>query len=100
MFGFYIKPHTALVTKKLLDLGWEVLPYPPYSPDLAPTDYHLFRALDLRLRQKIFRNDDEVETWLTAFFDTQPVEFYRNGIESLPRRWRKVIDSDGKYFDE
>jgi hypothetical protein len=26
----------------LLKLKWEVLPPPPYSPDLAPSDYHLF----------------------------------------------------------
>ena len=37
------RPHTSLVTrKKLLELGWEVILHPPYSPDLAPSDYHLF----------------------------------------------------------
>ena len=35
------RPHTSLVTrKKLLELGWEVMPNPPYSPDLVPSDYH------------------------------------------------------------
>ena len=35
------RPHTSLVTgKKLLELGWEVMPNPPYSLDLAPSDYH------------------------------------------------------------
>ena len=30
------RPHISLVTrKKLLELGWEVMPHPPYSPDLA-----------------------------------------------------------------
>ena len=34
------RPHESLVTrKKLLELGWEVMPRPPYSPDLAPSDY-------------------------------------------------------------
>ena len=28
---------------KLNELGYEVWPYPPYSPDLSPTDYHFFR---------------------------------------------------------
>ena len=33
--------HTSLVIcKKLMELGWEVMPHPPYSPDLAPSDYH------------------------------------------------------------
>ncbi|KYN38915.1 Prominin-like protein [Trachymyrmex septentrionalis] len=38
------RPHTSLQTRqKLLALGWDVLPHPPYSPDIAPSDYHLFR---------------------------------------------------------
>ena len=40
------RPHTSLVTRQeLLQLGCDVLPHPPYSPDLAPSDYHLFRSL-------------------------------------------------------
>ena len=39
-------PHISLVTRqKLRELGWEVLMHPPYSPDLAPSNYHLFRSL-------------------------------------------------------
>ncbi len=39
-------PHTAKVTKETLEaLGFRVLPHPPYSPDLAPSDFHLFRSL-------------------------------------------------------
>ncbi|XP_067125649.1 histone-lysine N-methyltransferase SETMAR-like [Centruroides vittatus] len=40
------RPHTSIVTrKKLRELGWEVLIHPPYSQDLAPSDYHLFLSL-------------------------------------------------------
>jgi histone-lysine N-methyltransferase SETMAR len=41
-------------------LKWNVLPHPPYSPDLAPSDYHLFGSLKKHLDGKIFCNDDEV----------------------------------------
>ena len=38
--------HRALVTqKKLAYLGFHCLDHPPYSPDLAPSDYHLFPGL-------------------------------------------------------
>ena len=47
------KPHTSFVTrKKLLELGWEVVPDLPYIPDLAPSDYHLFRLLQNYLNGK------------------------------------------------
>jgi histone-lysine N-methyltransferase SETMAR len=37
------RPHTAaLMMATPLKLKWDVLPYPPYSPYLAPSDYHLF----------------------------------------------------------
>ncbi|GFX10299.1 histone-lysine N-methyltransferase SETMAR [Trichonephila clavipes] len=40
------RPHTSIVTRqKLWELDWEVLMYPPYSPDLAPSNYHLLLAL-------------------------------------------------------
>ncbi|GFV18741.1 mariner Mos1 transposase [Trichonephila clavipes] len=39
------RPHSSLVTRQtLLELGWDVLLHPPYSPDLAPSDY-FFRSL-------------------------------------------------------
>jgi hypothetical protein len=41
-------------------LGWTVLSRPPYSPDLAPSDFHLFGALKDAIRGKRFGSDDEV----------------------------------------
>jgi histone-lysine N-methyltransferase SETMAR len=33
------RPHVSLATgQKLMQLGWDVLPHPPYSPGLAPSD--------------------------------------------------------------
>jgi len=36
-------PHTThLTSEAIAKMGWEVLPHPSYSPDLAPYEYHLF----------------------------------------------------------
>ena len=40
------RPHVALATyRQLEELGWTTVPHPLYSPDLTPSDFHLFRSL-------------------------------------------------------
>jgi len=47
--------HRALATqKKLVYLGFQYLDYPPYSPDLAPSDYHLFPGLKKAIERSPF----------------------------------------------
>ena len=94
------RPHIAkLSCEKLLELQWEVLPHPPYSPDLAPTDYCLFRSLQNFLNGKVFSNDEELKTDVGLFFDSKSVDFFVKGISDLPNRWRKVVQSNGDYID-
>jgi hypothetical protein len=48
--------HRTLETqKKLASLGFQCLDHPTYSPDLAPSDYHLFPGLKKQLKSAIFR---------------------------------------------
>jgi len=43
---FYHNNATFLtIRQKLKELGWEVLIHPPYSPNLTPSNYHLFWSL-------------------------------------------------------
>jgi histone-lysine N-methyltransferase SETMAR len=45
--------HRALATqKKLAYLGFQCLDHPPYSPDVAQLDYHLFPGLKKQLKGK------------------------------------------------
>jgi histone-lysine N-methyltransferase SETMAR len=40
------RPHTArLSQERIAAFGWQLLEHPPYSPDLAPSDFHLFGPL-------------------------------------------------------
>jgi histone-lysine N-methyltransferase SETMAR len=92
------KPHIAKVTRhKLEELGWQVLPHPPYSPDLAPSDYHLFRSLRNHLREQHFDDQDHLKSDLENFFESLPKKFYEDGIVDLPKRWEYVIDNNGAY---
>ena len=93
------RPHVSKLTRnKILEQGWEVLPHPPYSPDLAPTDYHLFRSLGNSLRDKKFDDANDIQKYLTDFFASQSRDFCANGIRSLPTRWQMVVDNGGAYI--
>jgi histone-lysine N-methyltransferase SETMAR len=92
------KPHTAkVIGQKLEELGWQVLPHPPYSPDLAPSDYHLFRSLRNHLREKHFDDQDHLKSDLETFFQSHSKKFYEDGIMDLPKRWAYVVDNNGAY---
>lgn len=94
------KPHIAKITlEKLKELGYEILPHPPYSPDLAPTDYHFFKHMDNFLQEKIYPNQATLENDVKAFIDSRTPEFFKIGIESLVKRWEKCVLADGDYFD-
>mgnify|MGYP003416975832 FL=1 len=45
---------------KLQELGFELLPHPPYSPDLAPSDFFLFKDLKRMLAGRKFCSDEEL----------------------------------------
>jgi histone-lysine N-methyltransferase SETMAR len=93
------RPHTAKITRdKLEELGWSVLPHPAYSPDLAPSDYHLFRHLSVFLREKHYKDDDHIFADIATFFSSHSQSFYSDGIFQLPQRWAQVVDADGMYY--
>jgi histone-lysine N-methyltransferase SETMAR len=51
--------HTARATQEgIQELQWDL----PYSPDLAPSDFHLFGPLKNYPGGKRFADDEEVET--------------------------------------
>ena len=55
------RPHTAAHTAETLQkLKFEVMAHPPYSPDLALSNYHLFCPIKEVLRGRRFTSDKEV----------------------------------------
>ncbi|XP_076302356.1 histone-lysine N-methyltransferase SETMAR-like [Lasioglossum baleicum] len=45
------RPHVAVAGRqKLLQFDWDVPPHPPYSPELAPSDYYLFLSFQNSVR--------------------------------------------------
>ena len=72
------RPHTATRTNALIKLfNWEIFDHPPYSSDLAPSNYHLFTKIKVWLATQRFHTNEElmdgVNNWLhnlaSPFFD-------------------------------
>jgi hypothetical protein len=84
------RPHTTNMTKAAIqELDWEILPHPPYSPDVAPSDYHLLRSLSNNLDVVSFNNDSELQNWLDDFFTAKPADFFKHGIKTWPNVGRE-----------
>ncbi|KAJ4440986.1 hypothetical protein ANN_10835 [Periplaneta americana] len=92
-------PHTARRTAAVLtEFGWELFDHPPYSPDLAPSNFHVFLHLKKFLSSgERFGNDKELKTSVTCWFHSQAAEFYDRGIQKLIPRYDKCLNSDGGY---
>ena len=88
----------ALATqKKLAHLGSQCLDHPPYSPDLAPSDYHPFPGLKKQLKGRQFASEviAAMETWL----DGQPSEFFLSSLQKLEQQPKKCIELRGEYVE-
>ncbi|KAG5327165.1 MOS1T transposase, partial [Pseudoatta argentina] len=91
--------HVAKPVKTYLEtLKWEVLPHPPYSPDIGPSDFHLFRSMAHGLADRRFHSYEEAQKWIDSWIASKDMSFVRRGIHVLPERWEKVVSSDGQYF--
>ena len=72
--------------------------YPPYSPDLAPFEYYLFRSLKKSVNDIKLASKKSFENHLVQFFDQKSQKFYSDGIMILLEKWQKVIDQNGTYI--
>jgi hypothetical protein len=95
------RPHTARATvATITDLHFDTLPHPPYSPDLTPSDYHMFGPLKEAMGGKKFRFDEEVHQVVHDWLRTRPQEFFSRGIRALPVRWRKCVERQENYVEK
>ncbi|PNF43068.1 hypothetical protein B7P43_G02717 [Cryptotermes secundus] len=75
------RPHAACHTlEAIAKMGWEVLPRPSYSPDLAPSDYHLFGFVKHQLRGQRFEGFETrkaIQKAMRQCLRMAGTEFYR-----------------------
>jgi histone-lysine N-methyltransferase SETMAR len=84
--------HTSRITKAALrDCGFEEMPHPPYSPDLAPCDFHLFPNLKKYLRGTRYEDDEELKSSTDGWLHHQDNTFFLTIIEQLRDRYVRSV---------
>jgi len=95
------RPHSAGLTKNLLrQFHWDVFDHPPYSPDLAPSDFHLFPELKKWLGGRRYDTHEELESSINEHFKSLAAEFYEAGIGKLVHRYDKCLNLQGNYVEK
>ena len=84
----------------ILDSGFEEMHHPPYSPDLAPSDYHLFPNLKQHLCGQRFSTDDELKYAIEEWLKEQSELFYFTGVEQLRQHYKLCTDNGGDYVEK
>ena len=92
-----IVAHTVETLQKL---NFKVLAHPPYSPDLAPSDYHQFGPLKEALRGRRFTSDQELKNAVHEWLGAQPKTLFSEGIKKLVQLWKKCIEKQGDCVEK
>jgi hypothetical protein len=80
--------------------GLENIGHPPYSPDLAPSDFHLFPKMEEFLGGKWMATDEEAKETVTDWLHGLAADFYNEGIVKLVQRLDKCLTSNGDYIEK
>lgn len=92
------RPHTKPETIDYVKAqGMQLMPHPPYSPDLAPCDYWLNSYIKSHLEDQ--NDEDSLLDAVAAVLNSIPIEEYRKTFEKLRERMQRCIDNKGGYFE-
>ena len=82
---------SQVVMTAATECGFEILPHPPYSPDMAPSDFYLFQKLKSHLLGTYYGSNEGVIEAVNEYLEDQEKAFYFEGIRKLELRWAKCI---------
>ena len=87
--------NSILVTDYLTKMGIKTVPQPPYSPDLAPSDFWLFP----KLRGCCYETTEEMKETVTQVIGTLTQEDFHGATQKLLEQYNKCIAARGDYFE-
>ena len=80
--------HTCKVSMGAVERnGYELIPHPAYSPDLAPSEFFQFPNLKKDIRGGHFRSDEEVVMAVEEWVNGKDPDFFSSGLMAFEHRW-------------
>lgn len=91
---------SAVVMEYLEENNIQLIPHPPYSPDLAPCDFWLFSRLKDHLRGNRYESRSQLGSAIYQYMKAIPVEDYRSCFQQWKNRLRRCVEVQGDYFEQ
>ena len=76
-------------------MGIKTVRHPPYSPDLAPSDFCFFP----KLRGCLYETIEEMKEAVTKVIDTLTQEDFHGAFQKLLEQYNKCNAAVGDYFE-
>ena len=80
-------------------MGIKTVPHPPYSPDLAPSDFCLFPKIKEKIRVCCYETIEEMKEAVTKVIDMLTQEDFHGAFEKLLEWYKKCIAAREDYFE-
>jgi 2-polyprenyl-6-methoxyphenol hydroxylase-like FAD-dependent oxidoreductase len=95
------RPHTAARRNYLIKpFNWEIFDHLSYSPDLAPSDYHLFTKMKVWLGTQRFHTKEELMAGVNKWLHNLSAPFFDKGLQKVVSRYETCLNVDGNYMEK
>lgn len=95
------RPHVCGHTREFLARrGIQVVPHPPYSPDLAPADFWLFPHVKINIAGRRFDTFQELKNAWEGVTTPMAAHLYAEAFNSWLVRWQRCIEKGGDYVEK
>jgi hypothetical protein len=91
--------HAAACTgAPLVHFSWELFDHPPYIPDLAPSDCHLFTYQKNWLGSQCFNSNKELMEDIKTWLSPRMVDFFDTGLQKRIPQYDRFLNSGDNYI--
>ena len=93
-------PHKSKTVNELL-MKKQIcaMDYPPYSPDLSPSDYFQFPKLTTAMKGAFYDDVPTIQSAVTQVLKNIPKTEFKKSMDKLVDRSKRCIESNGTYFE-